>query len=371
MTSDAKKIRYAVVGGGQIAQQAFMPGIGQTSNSELAALVTGDPVKADKLAKRYGIKPWTYEKYGELLKSGEIDAVYVATPNAHHTNHVITALGAGIHVLLEKPMTSSVEDAEKVLKAQKASSAKLMIAYRLHQEPGTVEMFTRARKGDFGELRAFSSTFTQNVAEENSRGHNGYWGGPVPDMGTYPLNAARNLFGGEPVLVHAVGTKASDRGFDFHDTVAVTLRFPGEKTAQFTVSYAAATAENFTLVGTKATIHATPCFMFGPKLGITYVEKSADGEKTHSFNPVDQFANETQYFSDCILNDRDPEADGEEGLMDMRVLAAVERSLDTGETVILPPAERTRQVSSDQALELPPAKEPSEKAMISIVPQSK
>ncbi len=96
-----------------------------------------------------------------MLKSGEIDAVYVATPNAHHTDLVVAALEAGIHVLLEKPMTSSVADAEKVLEAQKANSAKLMIAYRLHHEPGTVEMFTRARNGDFGDVRAFSSTFTQ------------------------------------------------------------------------------------------------------------------------------------------------------------------------------------------------------------------
>lgn len=371
MTSEAKKIRYAVVGGGQISQQAFMPGIGQTTNSELAALVTGNPMKADKLAKQYGIKPWTYAEYGDLLKSGEIDAVYVATPNAHHTDLVVAALEAGIHVLLEKPMTSSVADAEKVLEAQKANSAKLMIAYRLHHEPGTVEMFTRARNGDFGDVRAFSSTFTQNVAEENSRGHNGYWGGPVPDMGTYPLNAVRNLFGEEPISVHAVGTKAPDRGFDFHDTVAVTLRFPGEKTAQFTVSYATAAAESFTLVGTKATIYATPCFMFGPKLGITYVEKTEDGEKTHTFDPVDHFGNETQYFSDCILTGRDPEADGEEGLMDLRVLAAVEKSLETGEVVVLPPAKRTKSVSADQALKLPPAKEPSEDEMISIIPQSK
>ncbi|NTB87544.1 Gfo/Idh/MocA family protein [Agrobacterium tumefaciens] len=366
-----KKVRYAVVGGGQISQQAFMPGVGQTSNSELAALVTGDPVKAEKLAEKYGINAWSYDEYAALLKSGEIDAVYVATPNARHTQLVVEALEAGIHVLLEKPMTSSVEDAEKVLEAQKASSAKLMIAYRLHHEPGTVEMFTRARNGDFGALRAFTSTFAQNVAEENSRGHNGYWGGPVPDMGTYPLNAVRNLFGEEPVAVHAVGTKAPDRGFDFHDTVAVTLRFPSERTAQFTVSYATAAAESFTLVGTKATIYASPCFMFGPKIGISYVEKRDDCEKTHSFDPVEQFGNETQYFSDCILNDCDPEADGEEGIMDMRVLAAVETSLETGETVVLPPAQRSKRVSKDQALNLTPAKEPTEDEMISIVPQSK
>jgi glucose-fructose oxidoreductase len=246
-----------------------------------------------------------------------------------------------------------------------------MIAYRLHHEPGTVEMFTRARNNEFGELRAFTSTFTQNVAEANSRGHNGYWGGPVPDMGTYPLNAVRNLFGEEPIAVHAIGTKTSARGFNFHDTVAVTLRFASERTAQFTVSYATASAESFKLIGTKATLHASPCFMFGPDVAISYTENLADGtSKTHKFDPVEQFGNETQYFSECILEDKTPEADGEEGLMDVRVLAAIERSLETGETINLDPIQRKRGVDPEQAFKLKPAKEPSEAELISVIPQS-
>jgi glucose-fructose oxidoreductase len=365
-----KKVRYAVVGGGQISQQAFMPGIGRTDNSELAALVTGDPVKADKLAKLYGIKAWSYDQYEELLRSGEIDAVYIATPNFLHMQYAVPALEAGIHVLLEKPMASSVAEAEQILAAQRKSVAKLMIAYRLHHEPGTVDMISRARGNEFGTLRSFTSVFAQNVAEANSRGHNGYWGGPVPDMGTYPLNAVRNLFGQEPIAVHAIGSKTPDRGFNFHDTVAVTLRFPEERLAQFTVSYATASAEYFDLVGTTASIHASPAFMFGPKVGIRYVETTEAGSKEHAFDPVEQFGNETQYFSDCILNDRHPEADGEEGLLDMRVLAAIERALETGETVTLEPATRSRHVLPDQALKLKPAKEPGEEEMISIIPQS-
>ncbi|RDE04797.1 Gfo/Idh/MocA family protein [Sphingomonas aracearum] len=370
MFGHKQKVRYAVVAGGQISQQAFMPGIARTDNSQLAALVTGDPVKADELAGQYKIKAWSYEDFGTLLGSGEIDAVYIATPNFRHVEHAVQALEAGIHVLLEKPMASSVEEAERILAAQKKSGAKLMIAYRLHHEPGNVEMFTRAQAGDFGELRSFVSVFAQDVAEENSRGHNGYWGGPVPDMGTYPLNAVRNLFGAEPIAVHAVGTKTPERGFDFHDTVAVTLTFPGERTAQFTVSYATASAENFTLVGTQASIHAEPCFMFGPKVGIAYVEKTEDGEKKRRFDPVEQFGNETQYFSDCILHDREPQADGDEGWRDMRVLAAVERSLETGETVRLDPLEPHRPVTPDQALKLKPAREPGEDDLISVIPQS-
>lgn len=364
------KVRYAVVGGGQISQQAFMPGIARTDNSRLAALVTGDPVKADKLAAQYGITAWSYDRYDELLRSGEIDAVYIATPNALHTPYVKAALEAGIHVLLEKPATASLADAEEILALQKRSSAKLMIAYRLHHEPGTVEMVTRARNGDFGDLRAFTATFAQNVAEENSRGHNGYWGGPVPDMGTYPLNAVRNLFGEEPLTVHAVGTKTPGRGFNFHDTVAVTLTFPGDRLAQFTVSYATAPAERFTLVGTKAVIEASPCFMFGPKIGITYTETTEQGTETHKFDPVEQFGNETQYFSDCILNDRHPEADAEEGYLDMRVLDAVQRSLDSGAVIALEPRRRERGIEASQALNLKPAREPGEEKLISVVPQS-
>lgn len=364
------KVRYAVVGGGQISQQAFMPGIGQTDNSKLAALVTGDPVKADELAKKYEIKAWPYDQYDALLQSGEIDAVYIATPNAQHTPYVTAALEAGIHVLLEKPATASLADAQDILDLQKRSGAKLMIAYRLHHEPGTVEMVSRAHKGDFGDLRAFTAVFAQNVAEENSRGHNGYWGGPVPDMGTYPLNAVRNLFGEEPIAVHATGSKTPGRGFNFDDTVAVTLQFPGDRLAQFTVSYATTPAERFTLIGTKATIEASPCFMFGPKIGISYTERTAEGTKKHDFDPVEQFGNETQYFSDCILNDRRPEADAEEGYLDMRVLDAVERSLKTGVIIALEPYHRSRRIEADQALHLKPAKEPSEDRMISIVPQS-
>lgn len=163
MPDSKGRIRYAVVGGGSISQGAFMPGVGQTDNSVMAALVTGDPVKAAHLAKRYGLKSYTYEQYDRLLASGEIDAVYVATPNFRHTEFVVPALEAGIHVLLEKPMATDEAECEKMLEAQKRTGTKLMIAYRLHCEPGTLEMIERVHAGEFGEPRLFTATFTQTV----------------------------------------------------------------------------------------------------------------------------------------------------------------------------------------------------------------
>ncbi|WP_110685027.1 Gfo/Idh/MocA family protein [Salinicola aestuarinus] len=365
-----QKIRYAVIGGGQISQQAFMPGIGQADNAELVALITGDAKKADALADQCGIQAHTYDDYETLLRSGDIDAVYVATPNFRHTSFVMAALDAGIHVLCEKPLATSVEECEKMIEAQRSSNAKLMTAYRLHCEPGSVDLFTRARRGDFGTLRAFSASFSQNVDERNSRGHNGYWGGPVPDMGAYPLNEARQLFAAEPIAVQAIGTQDPTRGFDFHDTVAVTLLFPENRTAQFTVSYATAAIETFSLIGTQATVHASPCFGFGPELELTYVVDTGEARQTYRFEPVDQFGGEVQYFSDCILNDRQPEPDGEEGLMDVRVLAAIEQALDTGRTIELEPRSRDRYVTSEQTQTLTPAAMPSEDQLVGVITQS-
>jgi predicted dehydrogenase len=220
------KIRYAVVGGGSISQGAFMPGVGQTENSILTALVTSDQNKADKLAKRYALKSYSYTQYGELLASGEIDAVYVATPNFMHREFVVPALEAGIHVLLEKPMASNEDDCKAMQAAAHRSNAKFMIAYRLHFEPGTLEMIERVHAGDFGQPRLFTSTFTQTVKPTNHRMQNGFAAGPVLDMGPYPLNMVRQLLGEEPIEVSAVGTTAPDSTLGTPDTVSVCLRFP-------------------------------------------------------------------------------------------------------------------------------------------------
>jgi predicted dehydrogenase len=325
------KIRYAVVGGGSISQGAFMPGVGQTENSILTALVTGDPIKADKLAKRYALKSYSYTQYGELLASGEIDAVYVATPNFMHREFVVPALEAGIHVLLEKPMASNEDDCKAMQAAAHRSNAKFMIAYRLHSEPGTLEMIERVHAGDFGQPRLFTSTFTQTVKPTNHRMQNGFAAGPVLDMGPYPLNMVRQLLGEEPIEVSAVGTTAPDSTLGTPDTVSVCLRFSGDRMAQFTISYTLPSSERFQLIGTKGEIEASPCFGYGKGVGITYRATVGDQTKEHSHPVLDQFAGETAYFSDCILSDSMPEPGGEEGFRDVRVLLAVERALATGQ----------------------------------------
>jgi len=96
----SRKVRYAIVGLGDIAQGALMPGVSRTGNSTITALVSGDPEKLKTLGKRYGVKHlYSYEEFPALLASGEIDAIYLATPNWRHAEFAVPALEAGIHVL--------------------------------------------------------------------------------------------------------------------------------------------------------------------------------------------------------------------------------------------------------------------------------
>lgn len=369
--SSTGPVRYAVVGLGQIAQQAFLPAMARTTNSELAALVTGTPEKAAELAERYGASAHSYDDYPALLASGDIDAVYVATPVFRHREFAEPALEAGIHVLLEKPMEVSVADCRALVDAAQRGGAQLMVAYRLHHEPGTLELVTRVRdEGLVGDPRLFTAVFSQDIDEANHRGHSGFWGGPVPDMGNYPLNEVRNLFGSEPVEVFAMGVSTPGRGFNFDDTVAVTLRFPGERLAQFTISYAGEATEHFMVVGTEGSVSAQPCFGFGPGVGISYTVTRGGRTETCTHDPVEQFAGQTEYFSECILTGTAPEADGEEGLLDIRVHEAVLESLQTGRPVRLEPAERAVRPSADQARSLAPVEEPEDDELVAQVPQN-
>ena len=352
-----RKVRYAVVGGGWISQAAFMPGVAQTGNSEMTAIVTGDPQKAKALAEIYGLTAFGYEQYRDALASDLFDAVYLALPNGMHKDYAVPALEAGCHVLLENPMAVSVAECEAINAAAQASGAKLMIAYRLHFEPATLDAIARIRAGEIGEPRMFTATFGQAVEAGNHRAKQGYWAGPVPDMGTYPINAARNLFGEEPVEVAALGSRRPDSPFSFDGTVAVSLRFPSGRLAQFTVSYEADSVDAYRVTGTEGDLHLQPAFLFGMGLAGTLTR---GGEKERlTYGSVDQFGGQTRYFSDCILHDRLPEPDGEEGLCDLRVLEAVERALATGQVQRLEPFTRRTRPDPSQRMELPEVEPPA------------
>jgi len=130
--------------------------------------------------------------------------------------------------------------------------------------------------------------------------------------------------------------------------VAITLRFPGDRLAHFHVSYATATVNRYSIIGTEGEFHVEPCFVFGPGVAISYTSTINKKTENHKGQVVDHFGGQTDYFSKCIIDGTDPEPDGEEGLRDVRVILAVKRALETGQPQKLAPLESRRHMTEDQ-----------------------
>jgi len=349
------KLRFGVVAAGNIAQTAFMPAVEQTGNSEITALVTGDPEKYREVSDKYKLKSYRYEEFEKLLSEDVVDAFYIATPNFLHRKFAEPALKAGYHVLLEKPMATSVEDCEAIIEASKQSGAKLMIGYRLHFEPATLELQNRCRSGDLGDLLFFSSVFVLPMNPENHRAKHDFWTGPVPDTGIYAINASRNIFCSEPIEVYATGIKTpgSKLEGDFHDVVNVSLKYPNEHLASFTVSFVGETFEKYQVVGTRGVAEMSPCYTFFPGTKLRYTITIDGKEEVKQHRDTDQFSGEIQYFSECVIQDLEIECDGEEGLLDVRVIDAIAKSLNTGQKQILEPRHRNKKTMLSQMREYP------------------
>jgi len=348
-----KQVRYAVIGAGNIAQVAVLPSFAHAKeNSELVAIVSSDAEKREALKDMYGLRhAGTYVDLEQVLADADADAAYIALPNSMHREYTERCAAAGVHVLCEKPMAMTSEDCEAMINACEAAGVKLMIAYRLHFHEPYLQAIDIARRGDIGEPRYFSSVFSHVVRDDDIRMQADTGGGALYDLGTYQVNAARSCLG-EPIRV---------RGVQMHENsvdvmTSVILEFDGGAVASFICHQKSADTSEMHVVGTKGLVTLEPAFDYSMGLGLCV--KIGDDEDEREFKKTDQFAPELVTFSRCVLEDDEPEPNGEEGLGDVRVLEAIVESARTGTPVDLPRWDRDRRPTMDQAIEKPAVKPP-------------
>jgi len=352
-SASTRKVRYAVVGLGHIAQVAILPAFRTASNSELVAVVSGDTEKRDKVAKKYNVKQvYSYDSYDRALS--QVDAVYIALPNHMHREYAVRAARARVHVLCEKPMAVTAKDCQAMIDAADENGVKLMIAYRLHFEAGNLEAIRIAESGKLGVLRFFTSEFAQQVADDNVRvsEDSSDGGGPLYDMGVYCINAARYLLRDEPTEVFAMAASKDDKRFrGVEEMVSAVMRFPGERIASFTCSFGANDVSRYSLSGTKGLLTADPAYEYAMEIKqeVTLGEKT----RTKKFPKRDQFAAELVYFSNCILKDEAPEPSGLEGLADVRIVEALYESMASAKIVEVPSMPAKRRPKPEQEIHKP------------------
>jgi len=352
--SEIRQVRYAVVGAGNIAQVAVLPAFAHAEkNSRLVALVSGDADKRAALRERYGLEvDGDYASFESVLEQGDIDAVYIATPNSRHKEFALRAAAAGVHVLCEKPLAPTAADCREIVDACEANEVKLMVGYRLHFEPANLEAVEIARSGKLGEVRLFNSFFTHVVRPDDVRRDPTLAGGACYDLGVYCINAARSIFDAEPISVLA--NVFEKNGTD--DTTLAILNFPGDRVAQFCVANSISSVSSYRIAGTDGDLRVEPAYDYVDEL-VHYLTIDEKTER-RAFPRGDQFAPELKYFSDCILNGHEPEPDGEEGFLDVRVIEAILESARIHRAVTLEPYVRHRRPTRDQAEHVRPVRKP-------------
>jgi predicted dehydrogenase len=333
-------VGFAVVGLGKLSLGQIVPGFRNCRSARLAALVSGHPDKANRVAAENQVPAgsiYSYADFDRIAENSRIEVVYIVLPNFMHAEYTIRALKAGKHVLCEKPMATTVADAEAMVAAAKAAKRKLMIAYRCHYEPLNLYGMRLVRRRAFGKTRLVITTMGRQAdlgdpsdAWRLDMQKSG--GGALADMGIYGINGARYLLNEEPVEVRArAQTDRSDPRFKtVEDLITWEFRFPSGAVSTGMTSFNQAGTMAWEVYGEHGKMTADPgCFYNGNRLTV-----SGGGESQPKIEEVDQFAHEMDWMADAARGTAPLVSPGEEGLQDMRLIHAILESVAKGGTPV-------------------------------------
>jgi glucose-fructose oxidoreductase len=239
-----RKLEIALCGLGNYASDQLGPALKLTQNCELRGVVTGSSEKGAAWAKEYGFPAknvYHYDTMARFAENPDIDIVYVVTPNALHAQHVIAAAGAKKHVICEKPMAVSVAECDAMLTACRTNNVKLSIGYRLQFEPHYDELKRHARELDWGVFTRMSGGFSFVMEEPQWRAERKLaGGGPLMDLGIYPVQAACMAAGGAAPVAITASERPKQRPEFFRDVeegIEWTMEFAGGGRGDFSTSY--------------------------------------------------------------------------------------------------------------------------------------
>ena len=334
----SERLGIAIVGLGRLSLNQILPALSESQQARAVALVSDRPEKAQAVAKQYGIDPSAIYRYDEMHKMADnpaIQAVYVVTPNGLHRDHVVAAAKAGKHVLCEKPMANTPDEAREMIAACRQAGVKLMIAYRCQYELFNVEAARLTQSGELGEPRLLEAITSQ------VQGPGDQWrmraalagGGVLPDIGLYCLNGVRTMLAEDPIEVYAqiVNPKEDDRYTEVEETIAFTLRFPSGVIANCFSSYGAHEAKDLRIRLEKGWIAVDNAFAYeGQRLQIAQRNGNSEQVNELRLSPKNQFTLEIDHFAQSVLNNTEPHSPGEEGLQDHLLMEALYRSAREG-----------------------------------------
>jgi predicted dehydrogenase len=325
-----KRIGFAVVGLGSIAQGSVLPAFSNCKRAKLVALVGRDRKKASQLARKFKASSYYHsDEFDACLANPEVAAVYIATPQGEHAPLTIQAAKAGKHVLCEKPLAATVEQSAAMVEACRQNGVLLMTAYRKYYEPSTRFLKQLIQSGRLGRIDFIHTTFS----ELHTPGVSIPWlldlklagGGPLMDLGVYCVNTTRWLADEDPVEVRAQSwVKSSERFKEVEEGITFRLSFPSGIVVQGASTYSAAPSSFIYVQGSAGWASLSPAFPFDEERHLT--AKIGKRQMQRTFGRIDEFAPEIEAIASAIQDRGAVEPDGIQGHRDIIIIDAIYKS---------------------------------------------
>jgi len=322
---------WGLIGTGRIAEERVLPGINAHKGNRLVGVVSRDRGRADAFAKKFGAEH-AYTSYEELLRNPDVTVVAIHTPNSQHAGQAIAAARAGKHVFCDKPMATSVADAERIVSECDKAGVKLGVNFHNRCMPCFVETRRIIASGEIGDVQMVQLEVSPGA---RPGGRLGSWRvdpavaglGTTYSIGVHAFDILRYLLASEVMIVSAFFDKP--RGV-MEEVNLSTLRFANDAFAQVSVH------ENTPYPHNDFVVYATKGRILGRGLtrsragGVMEVTIEGGKTRTREFQAIDAHAAAVASFSDALLEGRDPVPSGVDGLRSVQVTEAMARSASEG-----------------------------------------
>lgn len=326
------KVRWGVLGAARIAVRKVIPAMQKGQWSEVTAIASRDRAKAQDAARSLGIAQ-AYGAYEELLMDPQIEAIYNPLPNHLHVPWTLKAAEAGKHVLCEKPLSLTAEEASTLLALRDRAGVKIGEAFMVRTHPQWLRARELITSGRIGELRSIVGFFSYfNRDPNNIRNIPAFGGGALMDIGCYPITTSRFAFGEEPSRV--LGLVERDPGMRIDRLTSAILDFPSGHSI-FTCSTQLVPYQRMQFLGTRGRIEIEvpfnapndrPCRIFIDDGG----DVAGGDVSTEALPTCDQYTIQGDVFSRAIRQGGEVPVSVEDAIKNMSVIEAVFRSAESG-----------------------------------------
>jgi D-xylose 1-dehydrogenase (NADP+, D-xylono-1,5-lactone-forming) len=293
-------LRWGLLGTARINQALITP-LRASPRNKLVAVASRSAGRAADYAQEWQI-PRYFGSYEAMLADPDVDVVYVSLPNSLHAEWAVKAAQAGKHVLCEKPLAVTLDEADAIIGAGRAAGVLIAEAFMYRHHPQTLKVKEIVDSGVLGQLALVRGAFTFSIDDENDvRLNSSLAGGALWDVGCYPVSYARTMIGAEPREVF--GRQVTGAG-GVDETFLGQLAFPGGVYAQFDCGFRAPNRTHMEIVGTEGTL--TVPSPFKPRLDEHVYLRRGDDVETIEIPGQELYLGEVEDLADAILEGRAP-----------------------------------------------------------------